>query len=76
MLGSHQEHLVAVVTELHNGYDLNLGIPWLMKHQPCVGWNTRELIIMCAGKQHVVNGSTLRLKDVRVVKPAINMVTQ
>lgn len=74
-LGSHQEHMVAAITELRNGHDLILGIPWLAKHQSCIERATRELILLCAGKQHIVQGASLHVKHEGTKKPTINLVS-
>lgn len=74
-MGTHEEHMVATITDLRNGHDVVLGIPWLERHQPSIGWQTRELALICAGRRHLVQGTRLTACDVSTKKSTINMIS-
>lgn len=39
------------VTNLNNGYDGILGMPWLMEHELAVQWKRKEMVVSIGGRK-------------------------
>lgn len=74
-IGGHVERTRFTTTELKSNYDLLLGIPWLMDHDPAVGWADRSLHFGCGGREMVVRGEQLCTVKEAARRPSIQMVS-
>lgn len=59
-LGQYVGRFRFTVTELGNGYDVILGMPWLEALQPAITWDTKRLILQWDGRELVLEGRRLK----------------
>lgn len=70
-----RERVQFVITNLKNGPDLLLGMPWLQSHNPAVNWATKELTLLCAGKRFVFRNERLQPEQTISQRPRIQQVS-
>lgn len=74
-VAGHRERIQFTITDLKNGHDLLLDMPWLQDHNPAVDWATRQLILTCGGKCFIVEGEQLRRLQHQDKTPKVHIVS-
>lgn len=59
-MGRYADRMKFTVTDLGNGYDIILGMPWLEDMQPSITWKDKRLMLAWQGKVLTIEGGKLR----------------
>lgn len=59
-MGQYAANFCFTVTDLVNGFDVILGMPWLEALQPSITWKTKILVLNWRGQELAVRGQKLQ----------------